>query len=112
MQSAVRLVIEPIFEADFSDSSYGARPGRSAHQALEVVGTGLRKRQHRVVDVDLSRFFDTIRHDRMMAKVARRVCDDGCPSGVDITGCSVMGGGHCWFVDTDAAWAFFRAHAR
>jgi RNA-directed DNA polymerase len=75
-QSAVRLVIEPIFEADFSDSSYGARPGKSAHQALEVVGTGLRKRQHRVVDVDLSRFFDTIRHDRIMAKVARRVCDD------------------------------------
>jgi RNA-directed DNA polymerase len=75
-QSAVRLVLEPIFEADFSDSSYGARPGRSAHQALEVVSKGLLRRRLRVVDVDLSRFFDTIRHDRMMAKVARRVCDD------------------------------------
>lgn len=76
VQSAVRLILEPIFEADFSDSSYGARPGRSAHQAIEVVRAGLRQRRHRVVDVDLSRFFDTIRHDRTMAKVARRIRDD------------------------------------
>jgi RNA-directed DNA polymerase len=76
VQSAVRLVLDPIFEADFSDSSYGARPGRSAHQALEVVREGLRQRRHRVVDVDLSCFFDTIRHDRIMAKLARRVRDD------------------------------------
>jgi RNA-directed DNA polymerase len=75
-QSAVRLVLEPIFEADFSDSSYGARPGRSAHQALEGVSKGLLRRRHHVVDVDLSRFFDTLRHDRILAKVARRVCDD------------------------------------
>jgi RNA-directed DNA polymerase len=75
-QAAVRLVLEPIFEADFSDSSYGARPGRSAHQAIEVVSKGLLKRKLRVVDVDLSRFFDTIRHDRMLAKIARRVRDD------------------------------------
>lgn len=76
VQGAVRMILEPIFEADFSDSSYGARPGRSAHQALRVVREGLRQRRHRVVDVDLSRFFDTIRHDRLMTKVARRVCDD------------------------------------
>jgi RNA-directed DNA polymerase len=75
-QGAVRLVLEPIFEADFSDSSYGARPRRSAHQALEVVSQGLLRRRLRVVDVDLSRFFDTIRHDRMMAKLARRIRDD------------------------------------
>jgi RNA-directed DNA polymerase len=75
-QGAVRLILEPIFEADFSDSSYGARPGRSAHQALEVVRSGLRQHKNRVVDVDLSRFFDTIRHDRMLAKLARRVRDD------------------------------------
>jgi RNA-directed DNA polymerase len=75
VQGALRLLLEPIFEADFSDSSFGARPGRSAHQAIEKVRTGLRQRRHRVVDVDLSRYFDTIRHDRMLAKVARRVVD-------------------------------------
>src|ERR1019366_5961663 len=73
VQGALRLILEPIFEADFSGSSFGARPGRSAHQAIEKVRTGLRQRRHRVVDVDLSRYFDTIRHDRMLAKVARRV---------------------------------------
>ena len=76
VQGALRLVLEPIFEADFSDSSYGARPGRSAHEAIEKVRKGLRQRRHRVVDVDLSRYFDTIRHDRVLAKVARRVSDD------------------------------------
>ena len=53
VQGALRLLLEPIFEADFSGSSYGARPGRSAHQAIEKVRTGLRQRRHRVVDVDL-----------------------------------------------------------
>jgi len=75
VQGALRLILEPIFEADFSDSSFGARPGRSAHEAIEKVRTGLRRRRHRVVDVDLSRYFDTIRHDRMLGKVARRVSD-------------------------------------
>jgi RNA-directed DNA polymerase len=75
IQGALRLIVEPIFEADFSDSSFGARPGRSAHEAIEKVRTGLRRRRHRVVDVDLSRYFDTIRHDRILAKVARRISD-------------------------------------
>jgi RNA-directed DNA polymerase len=75
VQGALRLVLEPIFEADFSDSSFGARPGRSAHQAIERVRAGLRQRRHCVVDVDLARYFDTIRHDRVMAKVARRIVD-------------------------------------
>jgi RNA-directed DNA polymerase len=56
-QGALRLIVEPIFEADFSDSSFGARPGRSAHEAIEKVRMGLRRRRHRVVDVDLSRYF-------------------------------------------------------
>lgn len=76
VQGAIRLILEPIFEADFSDSSYGARPGRSAHQAIAVVQRGLWQRKHRVVDVDLSRYFDCIRQDRMLAKVARRVQDN------------------------------------
>ena len=75
VQGALRLILEPIFEADFSDSSYGARPGRSAHEAIEKVRLGLHQGRHRVVDVDLSRYFDTIRHDRILAKVARRVMD-------------------------------------
>ena len=75
VQGALRLIMEPIFEADFSDSSFGARPGRAAHEAIEKVRTGLRRRRHRVVDVDLSRYFDTIRHDRMLTKVARRISD-------------------------------------
>jgi RNA-directed DNA polymerase len=68
--------LEPIFEADFSESSYGARPGRSAHEAIEKVRRALRQRKHRIVDVDLSRYFDTLRHDRILEKVARRVVDD------------------------------------
>jgi RNA-directed DNA polymerase len=75
VQGALRLILEPIFEADFSDSSYGARPGRCAHEATEKVRMGLRQGRHRVVDVGLSRYFDTIRHDRILAKVARRVVD-------------------------------------
>src|SRR5271170_4348262 len=61
-QGALRLILEPIFEADFSDSSYGARPGRSAHQAIGEVRSGLIWKKHLVVDVDLKSFFDDIRH--------------------------------------------------
>ena len=76
VQGALRLLLEPIFEADFSRHSYGARPGRSAHQAVDEVRKGLNFKKHLAVDVDLKSFFDTIRHDRMMEKVARRVEDD------------------------------------
>ena len=75
VQGALRLVLEPIFEADFSQHSYGARPGRSAHQAVDEVRKGMNHQKHLAVDVDLKSFFDTIRHDRMMEKVARRVHD-------------------------------------
>lgn len=75
VQGALRLILEPIFEADFSGSSFGARPGRSAHQAIGLVRRALHQRQHRVVDVDLSRYFDEIRHDRILEKVARRLQD-------------------------------------
>lgn len=75
VQGAIKLILEPIFEADFSKHSYGARPGRSAHEAIEDVRTGLRYQKHVVVDVDLKGFFDNIRHDRTLAKVAQRVQD-------------------------------------
>lgn len=75
VQGALRLILEPIFEADFSDHSYGARPGRSAHDAIRMVRSGLIYSKHLVVDVDLKSFFDDIRHDRMLEKMARRIED-------------------------------------
>ena len=75
VQGALRFILEPIVEPDFSDSYFGAHPRRSAHEAIEKVRTGLRRRRHRVVDLDLSRYFDSIRHDRMLTKVARRISD-------------------------------------
>jgi RNA-directed DNA polymerase len=75
VQGAVRLILEPIFEEDFQPGSYGYRPERSAHQALERVREGLRKKLHQVIDLDLQNFFDTVRHDLMLSKIARRVQD-------------------------------------
>jgi RNA-directed DNA polymerase len=76
VQGALRLLLEPIFEADFSRHSYGARPGRSAHDAIAEVRSGLIWKKHLVVDVDLKSFFDDIGHVPMLAKVARRIQDD------------------------------------
>ena len=76
VQGALRLILEPIFEADFSRHSYGARPGRSAHDAIGEVRTGLIRQKHLVLDVDLKSFFDDIRHVPVMARVARRVRDE------------------------------------
>jgi RNA-directed DNA polymerase len=76
VQGAVRLILEPIFETDFQPGSYGYRPGRSAHEALDRVREGLNKRLHRVIDLDLRSYFDTVRHDLLLAKLARRVRDD------------------------------------
>jgi RNA-directed DNA polymerase len=75
VQGAMKLVIEPIFEADFSDSSMGGRPGRRAHQALARVQKALMQRKHRVVDLDLAAFFDNITHHVLLAKLARRIDD-------------------------------------
>jgi len=76
VQGAVRLILEPIFEADFQPGSYGYRPGRSAHDALDRVRVGLVKQLHHVIDLDLESFFDTVRHDLLLTKIARRVQDD------------------------------------
>lgn len=76
VQGALRLLLEPIFEADFSRHSFGARPGRSAHDAIGEVRSGLIYQKHLVLDVDLKSFFDDIRHAPVLAKVARRVCDE------------------------------------
>ena len=75
VQMAAKMVIEPIFEADFQPCSYGFRPKRSATQALEVIRlTGGRGHYH-VVDADIQGFFDAIDHDLLMEQVARRISD-------------------------------------
>lgn len=74
-QMAVVLVIEPIFEADFEECSYGFRPGRSAHQALDQIRTTLQGSRQTVYDADLASYFDTIDHERLMTQVERRIAD-------------------------------------
>lgn len=74
VQAATKLVVEPIFEADFKESSYGFRPKRSATGALEAIR--LTGRRHRyVVEIDIERFFDSIDHEKLMKLVERRVSD-------------------------------------
>jgi len=75
VQMAVYLVLMPIFEADFHPHSYGYRPGRSAHQAVESIRKAMRQGKTEVVDADLAQYFDTIPHRRLMKQVARRVSD-------------------------------------
>ena len=75
VQGALKWVIEPIFEADFCPNSYGFRPGRSPHRALAEVRKSLYRRMTTVIDVDLSRYFDTIRHSILLHRIARRVQD-------------------------------------
>ena len=74
-QMAVKLIIEPIFEADFCDSSYGFRPKKSAHDAVDDVAHSLNKGYTEVIDADLSKYFDTIPHANLMAVVAERISD-------------------------------------
>jgi RNA-directed DNA polymerase len=74
-QMAAKLAIEPIFEADFCDTSYGFRPGKSAHDAVDDVAHTLRKGYSEVIDADLSEYFDTIPHDKLMTMVAERISD-------------------------------------
>lgn len=75
IQMAVVLILEPILEADFEDCSYGFRPGRSAHQALEAIQQGLKAGLNAVYDGDLKGYFDSIPHDKLLACVKMRVAD-------------------------------------
>ena len=75
VQMAVKLLIEPIFEEDFTDSSYGYRPGRSAQGAIQAIAGHLKEGKSEVYDADLSGYFDSIPHDKLMACVQRRVVD-------------------------------------
>jgi len=75
VQMAVKVVIEPIFEADFQDNSYGFRPKRSAHQAVDDVKKHLFEGKVDVIDADISKYFDTIPHDKLMQLMAKRIVD-------------------------------------
>jgi|AntAceMinimDraft_3_1070362.scaffolds.fasta_scaffold11343_2 group II intron reverse transcriptase/maturase len=75
VQQALKLVIEPVFEADFCDCSYGFRPKRSAHDAVDAISKALLTGYCQVIDADLSKYFDTIPHAKLLAVVAERIND-------------------------------------
>ena len=75
IQQAVLQVLTPIFNPTFSDSSYGFRPGRCAHQAVAAARSHMEAGYRWVVDMDLEKFFDRVNHDVLMSRVARRVAD-------------------------------------
>ena len=74
-QMAVKLIIEPIFEADFCPNSYGFRPKKSAHQAVDDIANALHQGYTNVIDADLSKYFDSIPHTKLLTIVAERVVD-------------------------------------
>ncbi len=75
VQGALQLILEPIFEADFQPGSYGYRPGRTAHEAVDQVRQAIREGKTRVIDLDLRSYFDNVRHHILLAKLARRIED-------------------------------------
>ena len=75
IQQAVAQVLVPVFDPTFSESSYGFRPGRSAHQAVKTMRDHVRSGRRWVVDMDLEKFFDHVNHDVLMARVRRKVRD-------------------------------------
>ncbi len=75
VQTAVLLLLEPIFEADFLDCSYGFRPGRSAHDAVDEVTSNIYRKYREVYDADLKGYFDSIPHDKLMLGLEQRISD-------------------------------------
>ena len=75
VQMAVKIAIEPVFEADFQKNSYGFRPKRNAHQAMDDVKRQLLQGKTEVIDADISKYFDTIPHDKLIQLVAKRIVD-------------------------------------
>jgi RNA-directed DNA polymerase len=76
VQGALKLILEPIFESDFQEGSYGYRPKRTAHAAIDRVAEAVVKNKTRVIDLDLKAYFDNVCHDILLKKVAERVNDD------------------------------------
>ena len=76
VQGAIKLILEPIFEADFQPGSYGYRPKRTAHQAVDRVAKAIFQEKTRVLDLDLRAYFDNVQHYLLLEKVAQRIQDD------------------------------------
>src|SRR4051812_37301610 len=76
VQGALKLILEPIFEADFQSGSYGYRPKRTAHEAVNRVAKAIVEEKTRIIDIDLRAYFDNVQHFLLLEKVARRVQDD------------------------------------
>lgn len=76
VQGALKLVLEPIFEADFQSGSYGYRPKRTAHEAVHRVAEAIVEGKTRIIDLDLRAYFDSVQHSLLLEKVAKRVRDD------------------------------------
>ena len=77
VQQAIAQVLTPIFEVQFSDSSFGFRPGRNAHQAIRQVQDYVKQGYRMAVDIDLAKFFDTVNHDLLMTLLGRSIKDKG-----------------------------------
>jgi RNA-directed DNA polymerase len=76
IQQALHQVLQPLFDPEFSESSYGFRAGRNAHQAVKAARSHVAEGKRWVVDIDLEKFFDRVNHDVLMGRVARRVKDE------------------------------------
>src|SRR5271156_4500363 len=76
VQGALKLILEPIFEADFQAGSYGYRPKRTAHEAVARVARAIVEEKTRIIDLDLASYFDNVQHSLLLEKVARRGRDD------------------------------------
>lgn len=75
VQMATKMVLEPIFEPDFKEFSYGFRPGKNAHQAIRHIRRAVKKGIYWVVDIDITGYFDNIPHEKLMMLVEQRICD-------------------------------------
>jgi len=76
VQGALKLILEPIFEADFQPGSYGYRPKRTTHEAINRVAQGIVEGKTKIIDLDLRAYFDSVQHSLLLEKVAKRVQDD------------------------------------
>ena len=76
VQGALKLILEPIFEADFQPGSYGYRPKRTAHEAINRVAQGIVEAKTKIIELDLRAYFDNVQHYLLLEKVAKRVRDD------------------------------------
>ena len=76
VQGALKLILEPVFEADFQPGSFGYRPKKSAHDAIQRVSAAIVERKTHVIDLDLRAYFDNVRHSILLEQVAKRISDD------------------------------------